>query len=106
MKIICKKRYVKISYLAAEFGVSERTIRRDIENLSLNEPIYTQPGRYNGGVYVVDGYYLDKNYINKAQSDVLMKVIQMAEKREVCILSPEDIGILNDLLNYNTKPTA
>ncbi len=39
--------------LATEFGVSERTIRRDIEALALYEPIYTKSGRYYGGIFLV-----------------------------------------------------
>ena len=40
--------------------VSEKTIRRDIEALSLSAPIYTQAGRYGGGVYMMDGYSVNK----------------------------------------------
>ena len=56
MKLLCRRRSETIRNLAFEFEVSERTIRRDIEILSLNEPIYTQVGRYGGGVYVEEGY--------------------------------------------------
>ena len=56
MKILCRRRNDTICNLASEFGVSMRTIQRDIEVLSRAEPIYTQPGKYGGGVYVVDGY--------------------------------------------------
>lgn len=55
MKLLCRRRSETIRNLAFEFEVSERTIRRDIEILSLNEPIYTQVGRYGGGVYVEEG---------------------------------------------------
>ncbi len=46
MRILYRRRYEKISNLAQEFGVSERTILRDIESLSITEPIYTQCGKY------------------------------------------------------------
>ena len=55
MKLLCRRRSETIRNLAFEFEVSERTIRRDIDILSLNEPIYTQVGRYGGGVYVEEG---------------------------------------------------
>ncbi len=42
-----------IKNLAMEFEVSERTISRDIEELSLTKPIYTKSGRYGGGVYIL-----------------------------------------------------
>ena len=49
MRILCRRRHESISNLADEFGVSTRTILRDIEVLSIKEPIYTQCGRYGGG---------------------------------------------------------
>ena len=56
LKILCRRRYETISVLAAEFNDSERTIRRDIESLSLTAPLYTKTGRYEGGVYILDDY--------------------------------------------------
>ena len=34
VKTLCRRRYERVENLAADFGVSERTIRRDIEALS------------------------------------------------------------------------
>ena len=39
------RRFDKVENLAAEFGVSERTIRTDIEALSCHYPIFTKKGR-------------------------------------------------------------
>lgn len=64
LKILNDNRRETISNLASEFGVSERTIRRDIEELSLKFPIYTLQGRYNGGVYVMDGVEIDKRFLS------------------------------------------
>ena len=61
MKYLCRCRQTTTSALAEAFSVSERTIRRDIAVLSEREPIYTQPGRYGGGIYVTDNYHM--NYI-------------------------------------------
>ena len=60
MRVLCRRRHEKISNLAEEFGVSTRTILRDIEVLSIKEPIYTQCGRYGGGVYVTGDYLKEK----------------------------------------------
>ncbi|MBE6636639.1 MAG: DeoR family transcriptional regulator [Ruminococcaceae bacterium] len=49
-----QRRHDTMAHLASEFGVSVRTIRRDIETLSLKEPLYTKQGRYGGGVYLLD----------------------------------------------------
>lgn len=56
LKIIRQRGHETIANLAFEFGVSGRTIRRDVEALSLTEPIYTKPGRYMGGVYINEDY--------------------------------------------------
>lgn len=60
IRLLSRRRHEKIENLAFEFGVSEKTIRRDIEALSLSAPIYTQAGRYGGGVYMMDGYSVNK----------------------------------------------
>ncbi len=48
MKVLCWRRHETIRNLVFEFGVSMRTIQRDIEALNRSEPIYTKPGRYGG----------------------------------------------------------
>ena len=54
--VLCRRRYEKTKNLAYEFGVSERTVRRDIDVISLSAPIYTKSGRYGGGIYVTGNY--------------------------------------------------
>ncbi len=63
LKVLCQRRQDKIDNLAFEFGVSVRTIKNDIEELSLAYPIETVRGRYGGGVKVADGYYVGRNYL-------------------------------------------
>lgn len=68
MNILYRRGHETIANLSEEFGVSERTIRRDIEILSLFQPIYTKSGRYGGGVYVTadnteNGTYFGGNEI-------------------------------------------
>ena len=79
MKILCRRRYETIRNLASEFGVSMRTVQRDIEALSRTEPIYTQFGKYGGGVYVVEGYSMDRMYMKKQELDVLQKLYIAAD---------------------------
>lgn len=105
LKTICRQRHETIANLAEKFGVSERTIRRDIEVLSLSEPIYTSPGRYNGGVYVVEGYYIDKSYFNTRQREIIQKLIDVAEDEDVYSLEKSEISILKEMINAYTKPS-
>jgi len=56
IEALCRRRQDTMANLAAEFGVSVRTIKNDIDILSLSYPIETIRGRYGGGVRVADGY--------------------------------------------------
>lgn len=59
MSLLCKRRHETMSNLATEFGVSVRTIQRDIDEISDMVPVYVKTGRYEGGVYMMDGYSSD-----------------------------------------------
>lgn len=104
MRILCRRRFETISNLAEEFGVSRRTIRRDIDILSMAEPIYTQSGRYQGGVYVMDGYYIDQMYMSDKELDVLHKLDNCISLKEKCILTNEEQTIFKKLIADYTKP--
>lgn len=104
MKILCRRRIERISNLALEFGVSERTIRRDLEVLSLSEPIYTQSGRYGGGVYVEKGYSMYRMYMTDSELSVLHKIADITEKHNPCSLSVNEKKILNSIIAQYTKP--
>ena len=87
MRVLCRRRHETISNLADEFGVSTRTILRDIEVLSVMEPIYTQCGRY-GGVYVTDDYSMSRMYMS------CMKVWRCSSAPEWMMLRPGPVPFL------------
>lgn len=60
--------------LAREMGVSKSTIRRDIEALSIEYPIYTIPGNA-GGIRVADGYYFGRRYLKSSQEELLRQLL-------------------------------
>lgn len=103
LKTLCRRRYETISNLATEFDVSERTIRRDIDVLSSTEPIYTQPGRA-GGVYVVDGYRMDRMYMSKEETDILCKIRDAQEIQSTGFLLPGEYAILERIIHAYAKP--
>ena len=74
LSILCQRRHDKIANLAHEFGVTERTIKSDIEELTLAHPIETIRGRYGGGVKVADGYYVGRKYLKPKQQELLRKL--------------------------------
>lgn len=104
IKILCRRRHETIGNLAFEFGVSERTIRRDIETLSLTEPIYTQTGRYSGGVYILDNYFMNKRYMSDSELKVLNKLYVFSKDRKKCVLTHDELSILKSIVLNYTKP--
>lgn len=104
MKILCRRRSETIRNLASELGVSDRTVRRDIEILSLREPIYTQSGRYGGGVYVDERYSMDRMYMAEEELSVLHKLADKADKKEIGGLDDREKKILHSIIAAYTKP--
>lgn len=103
MRVLCRRRHETVKNLSFEFGVSERTILRDIEALSITEPIYTQCGRYDGGVYVTEGYKMDRMYMTDGELTVLNKLLRTARQGSVCNLSADETKILEMLISQYTK---
>ena len=79
-----------IANLVTEFGVSERTIRYDIEELTLSYPIETVRGRHAGGVKVSDWYQPARRTLNPVQIEALQRLAAAA--------SPDDRVALNSIL--------
>ena len=102
LRVLCRRRHDTVENLASEFGVSERTIRRDIEALSVSVPIYTKPGRYIGGVYVMEGYAVDRVYMSEEQLQVLEKLLSTAKKDE--LLDPEEEKVLRSIIKKYSMP--
>ena len=75
IELLCERRHDKIENLAFELNVNERTIRRDLEELSLSYPIYTERSRGKGGVYIEERYYLGKQYLRKEEEELLQRLI-------------------------------
>lgn len=90
LNVLCKRRQDTVQNLANEFGVSVRTIKYDIEELTLAHPIETVRGRYGGGVKVADGYYIGRKYLKPSQQELLKKLSEQ--------LSGNDLEVMNSIL--------
>ncbi len=95
LELMCERRHETIDNLAFEFEVDRRTIRRDIEVLSISYPIYTTKGT-GGGVHVVDGYRLGRKYLSETESDLLEK---LASK-----LTGDDFATMQSILKKFKEP--
>ncbi len=59
--------------LCSEFGVTRRTIQRDITALTCSLPIETVRGRYGGGVKLEDGYLPYRGTLSPEQARAVRK---------------------------------
>ncbi len=89
METLCHRRQETMANLAFEFGVSIRTIRNDIDYLSLSYPLETVRGRYDGGVRVMDGFYMNRKYLNPEQKELLERISLN--------LSGNDLAVMNSI---------
>ena len=71
---LCEVRHSTYENLAFHFSVSVMTIRRDVSELSLSYPVYTVCGKYDGGVYIADDYYLGKQYLSERELELIISL--------------------------------
>ncbi len=93
--ILCKRKRETIERLSYELKVSKRTIRYDIEVLSLSFPIYTTTGPY-GGVFIAGNYQFGMKYLTDTQCELLERLLEKLEGN--------DKEILHSILNTFRKP--
>lgn len=84
-KLMEVRRISTVVELAADLQVSERTIRRDILELSVDIPLETIQGN-GGGVHIADWYHPHKNMLSQEQSFVLEQLMEYADDRQKEIL--------------------
>lgn len=74
------RRHDTAENLASEFGVSVKTILRDVKVLEdAYKPIYSEPGRYGGGIHVVEGCNNNMLYIKRTDEEVLRTIYSALE---------------------------
>jgi len=86
IKIMVSRRQENMQVLAAEFGVSDRTIRTDIEVLTAEYPLETVRGN-GGGVRIADWYHPHKNIMSKEQISVLEQMLPLANEEQRKVLN-------------------
>lgn len=101
LKIVNRKRTTTVAELAAELNVSERTILRDISDLSGFLPIRTIQGRYYGGVSYVDDYtYCDyKFYMEEEHIKLLNKIVFEIKTYGFCTLSLKELKSVAEIID-------
>ncbi len=75
--ILIEKQNVTAKYLAECFGVSTKTIYRDIDTLTLaGIPIITIKGK-NGGIRILDNYKISKSFLKNNEQDDIIKGLEL-----------------------------
>lgn len=97
LDILCEKRFVTVQYLTYELKTARSTLQEDILDLSLTYPIFTKKGK-GGGVYIADGFYRDKRYLNESQEQTLVELMDVA--------SIEQRMMLESILKKFARPKA
>ena len=94
-EILSDRRFETIENLAAEFGVSVRTIKYDLAAMMCSIPIYTVQGN-GGGVRAMDGWYLSRRYLHDDQEALLRSLLHG--------LQPEQQKTMQQILAAFAKP--
>lgn len=102
--ILLEKGTIKAKDLADHFGVSVRTIYRDIDILSTaNIPIYTNKGK-GGGISLLDNFVLDKSLISEEEQNQILFALKSLEKlninEENILLDKMSILFNKDIRNW------
>jgi len=73
--ILLNKECVTAKELAAQFGVSTRTIYRDIDTLSLaGVPVYTEKGK-GGGISLLPDFVLNKSILSEREQNEILTAL-------------------------------
>ena len=89
--VLCQRRHDTIQNLAAEFNVCPRTIRYDVDALSLSHPLETVRGRYGEGVKLPDWYHPTRTTLCPEQVALLKKLAPS--------LQGDDLAVMNSILS-------
>ena len=101
LKYLCKFRKATMPQLAEMFGVSVRTIQRDIFEIEVTfrVPIDVRSGKYEGGVYVLGNYNFDRAYMHDDELNLLSKMQTLVKEQ----LTEKENSLLSQIIKTYTK---
>ena len=104
IKVICLRKYEKMENLAFEFGVSKRTIQRDIDEITTIIPIYLKTGRYGGGVYLMDDFKFNNIYFNNDETILLKKICSYFKTIKSDLFEEKEIETFEKIIEKYSLP--
>ena len=101
LKYLCRVRKATMPQLAEKFGVSVRTIQRDILEIetTFRVPLDVRCGKYDGGVYVTGDYSFDRTYMHEEELALLTKVHGLIKGQ----LTEKENALLAQIIKTYTK---
>ena len=101
LKHLCKHRRATMPQLAEMFGVSIRTIQRDILEIeaTFHVPLDVRCGKYDGGVFVIGDYSFDRAYMYDEELALLSKMQSIVKDQ----LSEQENALLSQIIKTYTK---
>jgi len=101
--ILLHKKTATAKELAEHFGVSTRTIYRDIDTLSLaGIPVYTEKGK-GGGISILPDFVLNKSILSEKEQDEILYALQALSVVEVAE-ADKVLSKLSTIFNKSTTP--
>jgi len=102
LQYLCRCRKATMSQLAERFGVSVRTVQRDIFEIgaTFHVPLDVRRGKYDGGVYVLGDYSFDRAYMHEDELHLLEKVRELVKN----CLSDRENAILSRMIRTYSRP--
>ncbi len=101
LKYLCKTRQATMPQLAEKFGVSVRTIQRDILEIEMifHIPLDIRCRKHNSGIYVIGDYSFDRAYMHKDEITLLTKIKELVFEQ----LSENENALLAQIIKTYTK---
>ncbi len=101
LKYLCKARKATMTQLAEMFGVSVRTIQRDIYEIEITfrVPLEIKCGKYEGGVHIIGDYTFDRAYMCEDELFLLRKIQTMFQDQ----LNDKENSILCQIIKKYSK---
>lgn len=101
LKYLCRARHAKMTQLSEMFGVSLRTIQRDILEIesTFRVPLEIRCGKYDGGVYVLGDYSFDRTYMCDDELALLGKIQDLVKDE----ISEQDNDMLKQIIKKYSR---